>query len=158
MSKFDNRDQTVSSTHYDLAEGADALVGAAAAMVVGRLAALDESGDGEGAEELALDRLARDLLDGEAVVVPSEVGDLEEHVALLVEAEVELALLPPLFTPILVDIRLRILLARQLLDYVFKLKHLSPQPANLLGNTINAWSSRFRHDFYLSSVFLSSSS
>ena len=141
-------------TYYDLAERADALVGAAAAVVVGRLPTLYQSGDGESAEELALDGLARDLLDGEAVVVPAEVGDLEENVALLVEAEVELALLLPLFTPIFADFCLRFLLTRQLLDYVLQLKHLCPEPANLLGDTFNAFSRRFGHYFALSSVFL----
>ena len=146
-------------TYYDLAERAHALVGAAAAVVVGRLPALDQSGDGEGAEELALDGLARDLLDGETVVVPAEVGDLEEHVALLVEAEVELALLPPLFTPAAigtpVDICLGIHLARQFLDDVLQLKNLSPEPANLFGDTFSASSPRFRHSFLIFLRFFS---
>ena len=147
-------------THNDLAERADALVGAAAPVVVGRLPTLDEPGDGEGAEELALDRLARDLLDGEPVVVPAEVGDLEEDVPLLVETEVELALLPPLFTPpaivIFAGICLRILLARQLLDNVLQLKYLSPEPANLLGNTFSRVSTRLGH--YLDNLSTDSTS
>lgn len=61
----------------DLVPGADAAVRPPAPVVVGRLAGLDEPGERQGAEQLALDRPPGVLLDGEAVVVPTEVGHLE---------------------------------------------------------------------------------
>ena len=63
----------------DLGKGADALVGATTTVVVGGLAILDQPRLQQRFEQPGLHRFVSILLDGEALVLPPEVGDPQGH-------------------------------------------------------------------------------
>jgi len=73
----------------DLGEGADTLVGAPTSVVVGGLAVLDQPGLQQGLEQPGLHRVVGVVLDGEALVAPAQVGDLQGDVTPRVPREVK---------------------------------------------------------------------